>query len=872
MIAGRAGRIVAAVGMVFAAAGLSVCGPSAGAEETILATGSYWRAFAMCRTAVVPLELLKAKDPTATAAKPVGQQLHTAAPPANWAATDFDDSAWPRMTGPFAGEPREWTRRNAGPGRATVCLRGKFSVPDPAKARGLALELSYSGGVIVSVNGREVLRKHVAEGKITPETPAEPFPVEAYVDAAGRILPTRRIKAAGDETKRRLRLRTGRRATVGIPPGLLRQGTNVLAIEVRRAAFRPEAVSAMKRNTSWTHLALWSVRLTAGGGVTPNVARPAGLQVWNADPHEILFAGSYGEANDALRPIRLTGPRNGECSAQVVVSRDAAVEGLRAVASDLTADGGKGAIAAANVHVRYAALGTLDRTVRRTGLGLGYGSWERIPAFSFVADAPPEKVEPVTLRAEPRLREPLGLPRQARPGAVQPVWITIAVPTSAAPGRYTGTLTVAARGLEPVKVPVELTVADWALPETKDFLTVVSLYQSAETLAAQYGVPMWSEKHFALLERSWKLAGWLGNSALVVPLINETMFGNEDTWVPWTRGPDGAFGYDFTAYRRMVKLARKHCRLRFISYQVYRPKGWTPPAASAPNMVTVVDAAGKKSVLALPAYGTAESKKLWKPMLAALAAENKALGLGEDVTLVLGIGQDGGVHKTVVDQFKQLWPGVKWHYGAHNRPSRRRGGRTPYDFGEYLYVPGNIPAPAGRRYGWQEPMCILMSQRFHDSWQGIMTVHTMAERAMLIGDDGPGRFCLDYWPLKGMRKGSHQGTMFSRWPASSADQRTPHLKRLSYPGPNGALPSIKALMFRMGLQEAEARQRIERALLAGKIRPAKAARCREVLDDRAAYLRLYHAQRPFLYASGGGWLKLSERLYRAAAEVAAEMK
>ncbi|KKM90711.1 hypothetical protein LCGC14_1235870, partial [marine sediment metagenome] len=160
----------------------------------------------------------------------------------------------------------------------------------------------------------------------------------------------------------------------------------------------------------------------------------------------------------------------------------------------------------------------------------------------------------------------------------------------------------------------------------------------------------------------------------------------------------------------------------------------------------------------------------------------------------------------------------------------------------------------------------LMSQRVHDREHRTMMVRTMAERALLIGDDGPGRFCLDYWPVGGAKTGSHGGSLFSRWPISSAAQRTPNLKRLSYPGPRGAIPSVKAMMFREGLQEAEARQVIELALREGKLPGELAKKCQKLLAGRMEFLRLYHTARPFLYAHGRGWQAMSKELFDLAGE------
>ena len=850
-------------------------GPAAEGGTVVLTTGSYWRAFAACRPAVVPVGLVGEEDRQSASARQLGPVFCSAGPPTNWMAVDFDDSSWPRHAGPFTGGKRVWAHAYACEGRSLICLRGKFRVTDPRAVGKLTLELSFSGGVIVYLNGKEVLRAHLPAGKVTPETPAEPYPKDAYVGPDGKLLPrANRVPKDAAELKRRIALRRSRRAgPVELPRALLRKGVNVLAIGLHRAAPRPEAIRAAKKKLYWEHVALWSVRLWAtGGGVVPNVARPPGWQLWNADPHQVISLASYGDPNEPLRPIKLVGPRNGYCSGQVILSRDSALEDIRATATALRRVDGGGEIAAKDVLIRYAIQGTLDLAMRRDGLGLAYASWTRVPVFAALVERPPRRVEPKALKTDPRKRRALGLPLRMKPAAVQPIWVTVHVPADVPPGLYRGTVSVSARGVPAAAVPVELKVLDWTLPEMSDYLTTVCLYQSPETLAAHYGVAMWSDEHFALLEKSWQLQGWLGNNLLVIPLVNQTMFGNDECYVPWVKNGDGTFRYDFTAYERLVKLARKYCDIRFISYQVYRPKGWTPPGADAPNSVAVIDpTTGEKSTMRLPAFGTPEALKLWRPLMRALKAEHRKLGLAEGVTIVLGIAQDGGVDKRVVQHFKELWPKVRWHYAAHNRPRRWRQKRL-YDLAEYLYVPDLPLSPDKRRYGWQEPCAIMMSQRVHDHSQPIMMVRTMAERALLLGDDGPGRFCLDYWPVKGVRGGSHGGTMFSRWPESTATQRTPHLKRLSYPGPEGAIPSIKAVMFREGLQEAEARNRIERALVAGKLSEPLARRCREVLDRRLEFLRLYHWPRWFTYASDRTWQGLSEELFQLAYEVAKELE
>jgi hypothetical protein len=62
-------------------------------------------------------------------------------------------------------------------------------------------------------------------------------------------------------------------------------------------------------------------------------------------------------------------------------------------------------------------------------------------------------------------------PFDIAPGSNQPLWIDVFTPRDAAPGVYTGTITISADGIAPHKVPIELTVWDFTLPDTPSMRT-----------------------------------------------------------------------------------------------------------------------------------------------------------------------------------------------------------------------------------------------------------------------------------------------------------------------------------------------------------------------------------------------------------------
>ncbi|MFH1023706.1 MAG: glycoside hydrolase domain-containing protein [Planctomycetota bacterium] len=837
--------------------------PPAKDMQIILSADNYWRIHAVVREAEVPLSLLKEKQPEATAPKTFGpSRLNTSPPPADWMKPEFDDREWSRSKGPFpcarGSTDTYWPEYES-----LLCLRGRFEVKDPGGVGKIILSARYGGGVVVYLNGKEVFRAHLPAGEIKPDTPAEPYPVEAYIEANGNVMPAAyfingRVAKGDKDLADRAARRDRDLGLVELPVKELRKGCNLLAVELHRGAYRPEALKwgNVENKLSWPHLELRSLRLAADGTGQAIVApsRPGGIQVWNEDVHNLFGAEKYGDPSEPLRPMRLAGARNGYYSGEVVVGSSSAFDGLKAHATDLAQEGGAGRISATNIRVRGATL-----------VSLGVPS----PAFAALENDLPAKVEVTGGKDK---------------GAVQPVWITVYVPKDAPPGNYKGGLVLSASGLPETNVPVELEVTGWTLPDAGDYRSFVGIYQSPESVALQYGVPMWSDEHWKRMEKSFELMGYLGNKLLVVTLVTQTQFGNDESMVKWIRRKDGSFTYDFAAFDRYLALAKKYCNLRVISFQVWHVPGNTPPfnfGASLPDkptFVTVVDeAAGKAEPMPLPIVGTAESKNLWKPLLDQIRDRLKTQGL-DKITPILGISADGCIHKDVVAQFKELWPEARWHYGAHGRGSSYGGKDSSMGYFEYLYVPNDIdppelPGSRKRLYYWWTPhphgTLIVGSQRIHDARQPPMSLRTMAERYMLLGDKGAGRMCMDYWPAG---KGGKLNTLFDRWPASSSMQRCPLMCWLAVPDKDGARPTVKIEMLREGLQEAEARACVELPLVENKLDAELAERCRRLLDKRADLCRITHFryyQPPAEhYAYDDGWRERSAKLYRMAAEVA----
>ncbi len=839
--------------------------PPSGATE-ILNGRTYWRFFVTRRPPMVTAEALKlaGKSGEAKAPPKLLNKYSSSPPPAAWPGPDFDDHAWPRSRIKWIG-PQVSSRAHT----FRISMRGKFHVENPGDVKGLSLELGYRGGVVVYLNGKEVARKHMPEGTLSDETPAELYPNEAWVDSGGKAHSHRKPEPAS---------RNRSIGPVKLDASLLHKGTNVLAVEIRRSDFHPVAMKWRDHGhppsyDRWTPVGVERIALSATGtGFTPNAGRPAGLQVWVRDRNDYMTADDYGDPTEALYPVRLVGARNGSYCGQIGVGSDAALKGVKVDPSALKGSGGE--IPAANVTVLYGLIGD----------GRSHKPW-----CDNLIDAPPAEVP---VRSTPGSSARRGMPAvpPEKVGAVQPVLVRVKVPKDAKPGEYKGSVSVAAGG-RTVSVPVVLSVADWVVPDPRDFRLFVDLYQSPESVAMQYKVEMWSEEHWKLLEKSWELLGRAGNKLVVVHAAEETQFGNPRGTVYWVKKPDGSYDYDFSVFDRYLEMAKRHCgKLDHVAVQVWHVgntmktgSGWGTSPLDQKVTVTVKNGSGLES-LRVPAFATEESRKFWKPFLAAVDRRIRDEGHGD--ALCLGILWDSIPKGALFKTFDEIWPGggpSRWMRGCHVATSSTgpypavKRGPGQIVLHEYCYG-GGVRNP---RFGEARNYPGVYYFRASNEHRVALSLYlAFGDYSLWKGTKGVGRICLDNWPvLKG--KQGRLVDIINRYPYSDCMQRRPTISQMSWPGPEGAMPTMRLEAFIEGIQASEAVIVIAEALEKhrAKLGSDLAAKCEKLLADRSKARLLawsQHENRSYgnvvLHPTSQGWQELSKRTYQLAAEVTARTK
>lgn len=221
-----------AVATAFSSAGES---KPADAGAPLLDTSSYWRCLFVHSPPVVRKgDKIESLEP--------GIKRRSVALPAGWTEPDFADKAWLRRPGPFFSPPLGF----GSPDLSLIRMRGYFDVPDTAKAAGTRLSISYRGGVVLYLNGKDLARGSLPTGTVQPDTLAEDYPLETFFadDTCTKGISW----GYGDPEKFKSRLAKRIRSLerIEIPVSMLRAGLNVLAVEIHRAAV-PEA---------WTRLTL----------------------------------------------------------------------------------------------------------------------------------------------------------------------------------------------------------------------------------------------------------------------------------------------------------------------------------------------------------------------------------------------------------------------------------------------------------------------------------------------------------------------------------------------------------------------------------------------------------------------------------------
>jgi len=140
----------------------------------------------------------------------------------------------------------------------------------------------------------------------------------------------------------------------------------------------------------------------------------------------------------------------------------------------------------------------------------------------------------------------------------RPLWMNIWVPQSAQAGTYKATLTVKAKGMKSLSLPMTLKVVNRVLPLPKDWQFHLDLWQNPYAVARFYGVELWSKEHFDLMRPIMKMLADAGESVITCSIMhwpwNAQTEDPFESMVMRQKNIDGSWNFDYTVFDKWVSF------------------------------------------------------------------------------------------------------------------------------------------------------------------------------------------------------------------------------------------------------------------------------------------------------------------------------
>ena len=387
--------------------------------------------------------------------------------------------------------------------------------------------------------------------------------------------------------------------------------------------------------------------------------------------------------------------------------------------------------------------------------------------------------------------------------------------------------------------------------------------------------------------------------------IRRTHFGNEHAMVRWYRDSDGELQPNFEHVEKYLQVATRHLGkvpgVILLCWEPLSSMGHAGGTGSArrtcdkPILYTLWNPkTGKLRKRTGPAWGTPEARKFWRKFTDGIQPVLKKFGL--EKSMIFGLIGDSRPTKIAMDDITSGVPNAKWAVHSHHYCNRWQG----YEIGMCCALWGihlNIVDPEkGHGYGWQNPFWLayyprefslhssLVEHRYKlEMWLGAFSLFEMKHKGKSRTARGLGRIGADFWKVVKDRRGRLVATLAGIYPESYWGQLNlnyciPHILGK---GKTGPLATVRSEAFREGIQEAEARVFIEKAIVLkdrrAKVGEELAKRCRAMLDDRIRMVN--RAGQPRKDQTGikplkglpANWRQSGEKLFRMAAEVAARL-
>ena len=158
---------------------------------------------------------------------------------------------------------------------------------------------------------------------------------------------------------------------------------------------------------------------------------------------------------------------------------------------------------------------------------------------------------------------------------VRPIWLSLEIPTGAAPGLYTGDIT-ATTGEDSIALQMKIQVQQLTVPAPKDWTYRLDLWQNPWVIAWKNHLQPWSPEHKALLKQHLQLYADAGGKYITTYAVHSPWADNsymiEGGMIEWIKATNGRWSFDYTIFDTYVELAMQAGIDKAIT--IYSPIPW----------------------------------------------------------------------------------------------------------------------------------------------------------------------------------------------------------------------------------------------------------------------------------------------------------
>ncbi len=363
---------------------------------------------------------------------------------------------------------------------------------------------------------------------------------------------------------------------------------------------------------------------------------------------------------------------------------------------------------------------------------------------------------------------------------VQPVWVSINVPSDADAGIYSGILEVDCG--KKFRLCINLTISDNILPSPSEWKYDLDLWQSPDPVAKVHDVSLWSDDHYRLMRPYYEMLASVGQKSITAFIIDQPWgpgirYSSDPAFIKWTRMKNGTWTYDYSVFDRYIEFVMS-CGIN-QRINCYSMITWDL------KFIYFDEAKGDTvSVYAKP--GTQAYNDLWEPMISDFTKHLKSKGWFEKTAIAMDERDMEGM-KAVMALLKRIDPGWKTALAGNYH---REIALDIYDYCVIIHakfdedvlkarIEAGMPTTYYTACGENRPNSFTFSPPAENVW---ISWYAAAE-----GFTGYLRWAYNNWTEAPL-----QDSRYKTWPAGDCYQ--------VYPGPRS---SIRFEKFIEGIQDFE---------------------------------------------------------------------